>query len=96
MTKQKECVYQVVTSNPGKSKSEWAEILTVMAWEGEMEFTAESKLKYDTVDKVRTYCRGLLSNWLRKDVRLGGAKPTPKLKQPTSEPKPLCHLKLVD
>ncbi len=93
MTKQKECVFQVVTSNPSLSKPEWTKLLTDMAVRGEMDFTAESKLKYDTEKKLHQYCSGLLNNWLRKDVRLGGQKPTPKPKEQANS---FGHLKLVD
>jgi len=44
---------------------------------GDMEFTA--KAKYNTPEKIRNYATGLISNWLRKDVRLtGGTKHTTK------------------
>jgi len=70
MLSQKDCVFMVVSTNPTLSKSEWIELLVKEACEGRMAFREASAPKYDTVDKVRTYCGGLLNNWLRRDPRL--------------------------
>jgi hypothetical protein len=39
---------------------------------GETEFSAEAKAKYPTKDDVKGYVNGMVSNWLRKDLRLNG------------------------
>jgi hypothetical protein len=48
------------------------EMIATAAMNGNMAFSAEAKAKYDTIEKVREYGNGLLSNWLRKDKRLNG------------------------
>ena len=48
------------------------EMIAVAAMNGEMQFKDNSRVKYDTIEKMRTYVNGLLSNWLRKDTRLNG------------------------
>lgn len=48
------------------------EMVAQAAMSGNMAMTEEAKTKYDTIEKMRGYCNGLLSNWLRKDVRLNG------------------------
>lgn len=40
--------------------------------DGEIEFSAEAKVKYATRDDVLGYVNGMVSNWLRKDLRLNG------------------------
>jgi hypothetical protein len=77
--KQKDAVYQAITNTfeitDGQAvvldKEQRAEIVNILC-EG---FTAK-KISYDgdvPVDaELRTYCNGLLSNWLRKDPRLNG------------------------
>lgn len=47
-------------------------LVTSSIMNGETEFSDEARTKYDTTDKVKTYTNGLVSNWLRKDVRLNG------------------------
>lgn len=39
---------------------------------GTVELSAEAAAKYDTEAKLKSYTQGLVSNWLRKDVRLNG------------------------
>ena len=39
---------------------------------GEVVFSPEAKAKYNDFDKIKGYCSGLVSNWLRKDERLNG------------------------
>jgi len=39
---------------------------------GEIDMSTEAKTNFDTPEKLKTYTNGLLSNWLRKDVRLNG------------------------
>jgi len=42
---------------------------------GDISMSADAKAKYDTVDKLKTkYVPGLVSNWLRKDLRLNGGE----------------------
>lgn len=51
------------------------ETVTESIQAGETEFSAEAKVKYATKDDVKGYVNGMVSNWLRKDLRLnGGAK----------------------
>jgi hypothetical protein len=38
--------------------------------EGRAEFSDEAKAKYDTLEKIKGYTNGMVSNWLRKDPRL--------------------------
>jgi len=53
-------------------------VTTAMA-AGEIELKEDARKKYDTESKLRSYCDGLVSNWLRKDDRLnGGEKYEPK------------------
>lgn len=40
--------------------------------DGEVEMTTEAKAKYPTMDKMKGYVNGLVSNWFRKDERLNG------------------------
>src|SRR5665213_1033369 len=43
---------------------------------GQTAFSDEAKLKYSTSELIRTkYVPGMVSNWLRKDVRLNGGEP---------------------
>ena len=37
---------------------------------GEIDLSDDAKKKYDDLPKLKTYCNGLVSNWLRKDPRL--------------------------
>ena len=39
---------------------------------GVVELSAGAAAKYDTETKLKSYTQGLVSNWLRKDVRLNG------------------------
>lgn len=48
------------------------EMVAQSAISGDMAMSAEAFAKYDTIEKMRGYCNGLLSNWLRKDTRLNG------------------------
>lgn len=51
------------------------EMISQAAMSGNMAFSTDAKAKYDTIEKVRDYSNGLLSNWLRKDTRLNGGSP---------------------
>lgn len=48
------------------------EMVAQSAMAGEMNLSSEAKEKYNTLDLMRGYCNGLLSNWLAKDTRLNG------------------------
>lgn len=48
------------------------ELVTDSILEGSTEFSAEAKAKYATRDDVKGYVNGMVSNWLRKDLRLNG------------------------
>ena len=39
---------------------------------GTVELSNEARFKYDTDAKLKSYTQGLVSNWIRKDVRLNG------------------------
>lgn len=49
-------------------------MVTTAAMAGEMELSAEAAAKYDTTEKMSGYANGLVSNWLRKDIRLNGGE----------------------
>ena len=49
----------------------------------EIEFSEDARAKHDTAQKKKTYCNGLVSNWLRKDKRLNG-NTTYEIKNPGS------------
>jgi len=51
------------------------EIVTQGFMNGEIEMKDQSKEKHDTEAKIRTYTNGLVSNHLRKDLRLNGNVP---------------------
>lgn len=50
------------------------EMVTDSIQAGETEFSAEAKVKYATRDDVKGYVNGMVSNWLRKDLRLNGGE----------------------
>lgn len=53
--------------------------VTSILFEGFKSGSISLKKEYDSDAKLRTYCSGLISNWLRKDRRLnGGQKYQPK------------------
>ena len=47
-------------------------IVTQGIMNGQVDFSAEAKAKYDTDAKVKSYTTGMVSNHLRKDKRLNG------------------------
>lgn len=55
-----------------EQRSAVVEMVTQALIAGEIEFSDSAKAKHDTEAKKRTYCNGLVSNWLRKDTRLNG------------------------
>lgn len=48
------------------------EMISQSAIIGDMTLSAEAAAKYNTIELMRGYVNGLLSNWLRKDTRLNG------------------------
>jgi len=50
---------------------------------GEITLSAEAAAKYDDLTKLKSYCNGLVSNWIRKDTRLNG-NTTYEIKNPGS------------
>lgn len=87
MQSQKQSVFVAVCSVLGEdnvnrlvelTKEQRAEVIGIVTddiMSGGTEFSAEAKAKYTTRDDVKGYVNGMVSNWLRKDLRLnGGAK----------------------
>lgn len=82
--KQRESVFNAVVSVIGEvsgkvelskeQRSQVIEMVTESIISGETDFSAEAREKHDTREKVKTYVNGLVSNWLRKDVRLNGGE----------------------
>jgi hypothetical protein len=54
-----------------------------MFLDGEIEMTDAARAKYHSHELMVGYCKGLLNNWLRKDLRLNGGEPY-KAKNPGS------------
>jgi hypothetical protein len=50
------------------------EMVTESIMAGDTEFSAEAKAKYKTREDVKGYVNGMVSNWLRKDIRLNDGK----------------------
>lgn len=83
---QKEGVFSVVCQVVGQDsfdgaveltkdqRSEVIELVTQGLLKGEIEMKDEARAKHDTEAKMRTYTNGLVSNWLRKDLRLNGGE----------------------
>ena len=46
--------------------------LATMFLDGDIEMTEAARTKYHTHDLMVGYCKGLLNNWIRKDIRLNG------------------------
>jgi hypothetical protein len=82
MKNQKEGVYDVVMSVVGSfegacspTKEQRGRIIglvTEQLMNDEIQMSAEAKDKYTTVELMKGYVNGLVSNWLRKDTRLNG------------------------
>jgi len=91
---QKDAVFQAVVDALGETpttavtltdeqRKSVVESLTNSFLTGEVEFSADSAEKYSTESAVRSYARGVLSNYLRRDTRLnGGGKYQPVIKGP--------------
>jgi len=57
------------------TKEDRASVIEIVAEgfaNGEVELKDESRAKYDTDAKLKTYTNSLVSNWVRKDKRLNG------------------------
>jgi hypothetical protein len=84
MISQKESVYlavcEVIGVDSFNGKAELTkeqtknvvEIVTAAIADGGVEFSVGAKAKYQTTDLIRSYTRGMVNNWLRKDTRLNG------------------------
>ena len=88
--KQREAVYDAVGSvqefDDGDrvelTNDERAEVVAkIVGWieDGSCDFSVDAQAKHNTTEKKTSYVRGLVSNWLRKDLRMnGGEKYTAK------------------
>lgn len=56
----------------GDQRGEVIDIVTQMLINGEADFSDKARAKYDTPEKVRGYCSGMVSNWYRKMPQLNG------------------------
>lgn len=84
MMNQKEGVFNAVCGVTGNDSFDGAveltseqraqviEIVTQGFVNGEIEMSEAGRAKYADESKLKTYCNGLVSNWLRKDKRLNG------------------------
>jgi len=84
MLNQKSAVFNAVCAVTGLesfdltvelSKEDRAQVIEIVATgfsNHEVELSEGARLKYNTESKLKTYCNGLVSNWLRKDKRLNG------------------------
>jgi hypothetical protein len=80
--KQIEAVYQAVVEVMGEhdgaytpTKEEREAIVATVAEgieEGKVDFSPSARAKHDSPAKIKQYCVGLVSNWLRKDPNLNG------------------------
>lgn len=86
--KQRDAVFKAVIEvmgeqegayEPTKSQREdIVELVTAGICAGHVDFSESASEKYNTEAKVRSYTKGMVSNWLRKDTRLnGGSKYVP-------------------
>lgn len=61
--------------NPTKEqRSEIVHMVAGAMEAGEIQLSSDAASKYDTPEKLKSYCNGLVSNWLRKDTRLNGGE----------------------
>ena len=85
MKTQKECVFGIITELFGEvngvfkpSKEQLKEIYELVTDDlaaGNAAFSAEAAAKYSTRDLIRKdYVPGMVSNWIRKDLRLNGGE----------------------
>ena len=84
MMNQKEGTFNAVCSVTGQDSFDAAveltseqraqviEMVTQGFINGDIEMSDGAKAKYSEESKMKTYCNGLVSNWLRKDKRLNG------------------------
>lgn len=61
-----------LTTLSKEQRKEVIELVTTSISIFETEFSESARAKYDTFDKIKGYVNGMVSNWLRKDVRLNG------------------------
>lgn len=55
-----------------EQRKQIVEIVTQGIWNQQVDFSTEAWAKHDTIEKVRSYTVGMVSNHLRKDKRLNG------------------------
>lgn len=104
MKSQKQGVLDAITQVKGSitgelTKSEFAQVSEIVASEilnGEVTFSDEARVKYDTAEKILAYTRGMVNNWLRKAPELnGGYKYEPSFKKGPQGDNELKALKLL-
>lgn len=83
---QKEGVFNAVCEIVGQSSFDGAveltteqrraviEVVATGLMDGVIELSEAAAEKYDSIEKVKSYTNGLVSNWLRKDTRLNGGE----------------------
>ena len=57
------------------TKDQRTKVIAILATDflaGEIEMTNDARAKYNSLDKMKGYVNGLVSNWFRKDTRLNG------------------------
>lgn len=90
MKSQKQSVLDAIITVKGSltkelNKSEFSQVSEIVASElmdGTATFSDEARTKYDTPDKVLSYTRGMVNNWLRKSPELNnGAKYEPSYRK---------------
>lgn len=84
MKTQKECVFGIVSGmmdingvvKPTKEQlKEVYEMVAQELFDGTANFSDEARAKYPTLEAIRKeYVPGMVSNWLRKDLRLNGGQ----------------------
>jgi hypothetical protein len=85
MKTQKECVFGVISGLVGEvtgvfkpNKEQLKEIYEMVTDDivaGNVNFSDDAKAKYNTRDLIRKdYVPGMVSNWIRKDLRLNGGE----------------------
>ncbi len=60
------------------------ELVAADLFEGRAEFSDDAKAKYPTLEKIKGYTSGMVSNWLRKDTRLNETGGKYEIKNPGS------------
>lgn len=58
--------------NVASIKKRVTEVAAMQLMAGEIDLSAEARVKYSTIEKMKSYASGLVNNWFRKDTRLNG------------------------